>query len=176
MAEQTSLPPEAQPAYEGPAQDHERQQSRRAFLDLCAGTFAAVLCGFVSGCTIPPRSFVAPKGGPEGTIRIPLARFPELNEPSGVIRVETRGRGRPRAIYLRCVKTQEWRANSAVCTHQGCIVRPTSEGFRCPCHGSTYDVRGSNTGGPARRPLRAFAVRREGNDLVLDLRANPNGT
>lgn len=44
-------------------------------------------------------------------------------------------------------------AFSAVCTHQGCTVAADGAGLRCPCHGSTYDLTGANTAGPAPSPL-----------------------
>ena len=44
-------------------------------------------------------------------------------------------------------------AFSAICTHQGCTVKPEAAEIRCPCHGSTYDLAGENTGGPAPSPL-----------------------
>lgn len=45
------------------------------------------------------------------------------------------------------------RALSAACTHLGCTVDRADEGFRCPCHGSTFDAAGKNVSGPAPRPL-----------------------
>lgn len=42
---------------------------------------------------------------------------------------------------------------SARCTHLGCIVRRTSEGFICPCHGARYDAKGTVLHGPANRSL-----------------------
>lgn len=44
-------------------------------------------------------------------------------------------------------------AISAVCTHLGCIVATSREGFACPCHGSRYDPTGRVIGGPAPRSL-----------------------
>jgi cytochrome b6-f complex iron-sulfur subunit len=49
-------------------------------------------------------------------------------------------------------------AFSAVCTHQGCTVRPDGEGFGCPCHGSRFTLSGEVERGPADAPLRPFAV------------------
>lgn len=49
-------------------------------------------------------------------------------------------------------------ALTAICTHQGCDVSPSAGGFRCPCHGATYDLNGANTGGPAMRPLEHYAM------------------
>jgi nitrite reductase/ring-hydroxylating ferredoxin subunit len=49
-------------------------------------------------------------------------------------------------------------ALSSRCTHLGCIVRHTSEGFRCPCHGARFDHSGEVLSGPARRPLPWYRV------------------
>jgi Rieske Fe-S protein len=40
-------------------------------------------------------------------------------------------------------------AVSLVCTHLGCIVKPSATGFDCPCHGSRFAPDGSVTHGPA---------------------------
>ncbi|MGC8793080.1 MAG: ubiquinol-cytochrome c reductase iron-sulfur subunit, partial [Bryobacteraceae bacterium] len=40
-------------------------------------------------------------------------------------------------------------AISRVCTHLGCVVRASSHGFDCPCHGSRYAADGSVIKGPA---------------------------
>ena len=50
------------------------------------------------------------------------------------------------------------RVQTAVCTHLGCTVNMVETGYACPCHGSTYDINGRNTGGPAPLPLVHFAV------------------
>ncbi|WP_019808461.1 QcrA and Rieske domain-containing protein [Saccharomonospora halophila] len=51
-------------------------------------------------------------------------------------------------------------AFSAVCTHQGCTVRPDRAELRCPCHGSTFDAfTGAVNRGPADRPLPGIDVR-----------------
>lgn len=44
-------------------------------------------------------------------------------------------------------------AMSIVCTHLGCVVGRHEDGFKCPCHGSKYDLRGKVTQGPAPKPL-----------------------
>ncbi len=46
-----------------------------------------------------------------------------------------------------------FRALSALCPHLGCVVTTAGRGFRCPCHGSTFDARGTVLGGPAPGPL-----------------------
>jgi Rieske Fe-S protein len=47
---------------------------------------------------------------------------------------------------------------SAKCTHLGCTVQRTAEGFLCPCHGALYDALGQVVKGPARDPLPWFRV------------------
>jgi cytochrome b6-f complex iron-sulfur subunit len=47
-------------------------------------------------------------------------------------------------------RTREgFRALSALCPHLGCVITSTEGGFRCPCHGSTFDRHGTVQGGPA---------------------------
>jgi cytochrome b6-f complex iron-sulfur subunit len=53
---------------------------------------------------------------------------------------------------------QGFGAFSVRCTHLGCTVRRTPEGFACPCHGARFDERGRVVSGPARRPLPWFAL------------------
>lgn len=57
------------------------------------------------------------------------------------------------------------------CTHTGC---PLSNGeldgavLECPCHGSEFDVRtGAVVSPPANEPLARYAVRIEGNDILV---------
>lgn len=50
------------------------------------------------------------------------------------------------------------RVQTAVCTHLGCTVNMVDTGYACPCHGSTYDRHGLNTGGPAPLPLVYYHV------------------
>jgi cytochrome b6-f complex iron-sulfur subunit len=49
-------------------------------------------------------------------------------------------------------------AFSTRCTHLGCVVRRTADGFLCPCHGARYDSQGQVLTGPARRPLPWYHV------------------
>ena len=61
------------------------------------------------------------------------------------------------------------RVQTAVCTHLGCIVNIVETGYQCPCHGSTYDRHGLNTGGPAPKPLVYFLVfKGASGDLMVD--------
>lgn len=91
-----------------------------------------------------------------------LHAYPELEEVGGMIKIRHTRFGE---IFLRHTATGEFLALSAICTHQGCVIAPSRVGFLCPCHGSSYDAEGRNTGGPAPRPLPRFPTVRE-SDLV----------
>ena len=58
------------------------------------------------------------------------------------------------------------------CTHTGCsLARGTLAGttVTCGCHGSQFDVTsGAVVRGPARLPLRSWAVQVAGDDLLID--------
>lgn len=49
-------------------------------------------------------------------------------------------------------------ALSLVCTHLGCTVERSENGYQCPCHGSRFDASGAVQRGPARLPLRRLRV------------------
>ena len=59
-------------------------------------------------------------------------------------------------------------AISAVCTHLGCIVKPSPNGFACPCHGSEYAKDGAVTKGPAPKALPWLKVTKNGGGFVVD--------
>jgi len=50
------------------------------------------------------------------------------------------------------------RAVSLVCTHLGCIIGKSGEGFDCPCHGSRFSKDGKVLKGPAASPLKEYRV------------------
>jgi len=54
------------------------------------------------------------------------------------------------------------------CTHLGCQVSATEDGFACPCHGSTFDRHGRVLRGPAREPLRALPWARQDGIIRLE--------
>jgi cytochrome b6-f complex iron-sulfur subunit len=68
-------------------------------------------------------------------------------------------------------------AISIVCTHLGCIIKPTATGFECPCHGSGFARDGTVVRGPAPQPLSWVKVTANGDTLVVDEGASvPSGT
>lgn len=67
------------------------------------------------------------------------------------------------------------RALSAVCTHLGCIVVKSGDGFLCPCHGSCYNGKGEVVSGAASRDLPWYAMYREPDGQLVVDQARPAG-
>jgi menaquinol-cytochrome c reductase iron-sulfur subunit len=134
--------------------------TRRSLLAAMTGGTAAVgalvTTGAWAACLVPRMRYEASSvrrlGAP--------ARFPE-----GIT-----FRRDEQVFVLR--DDDRFRAVSAVCTHLGCTVDKTAEGFRCPCHGSAFSAEGTVLGGPAPRPLpwRPLSLAADGT-LVVDLSA-----
>ncbi len=59
-------------------------------------------------------------------------------------------------------------AISTVCTHLGCIVKASPNGFDCPCHGSGFTKDGTVRKGPAPTPLPWLKVSMSGGTLTVD--------
>jgi Rieske Fe-S protein len=55
----------------------------------------------------------------------------------------------------------------AICTHQGCVVKPGKGEFDCPCHGSRYNsTTGEVLAGPAPLPLEKVPVKLSGESVL----------
>jgi Rieske Fe-S protein len=62
-----------------------------------------------------------------------------------------------------------FKAFTAVCTHQGCVVNKVAGGLiKCPCHGSEFSIKdGSVKGGPAPAPLAEKTVAVKNGNIVV---------
>ena len=58
---------------------------------------------------------------------------------------------------------------SPICPHLGCGFRWDGPDrlFKCPCHGSIYDLNGEVKGGPAPRPLDPLPTKVENGELLV---------
>ena len=70
-------------------------------------------------------------------------------------------------IVITQPESGSFRAFSAICTHEGCIVSSVSNGtINCPCHGSKFSIKdGSVVHGPAPSPLASIAIKVEGTSI-----------
>jgi len=64
------------------------------------------------------------------------------------------------------------RVFSSRCTHLGCKINESRENqILCPCHGSTYNIQGIPTKGPAIKPLeeKDFVIDKEKNIITISI-------
>jgi Rieske Fe-S protein len=128
-----------------------------------AGTVVLAACG--SG-TSSSRTGSAPSTGPGGStpasagtpvaalsdVTVGQAKSVTVNGQDAVV-------ARPTENTAACF--------SAICTHQGCTVKPAGAQLECPCHGSVFNaLTGAVERGPANQPLPSIPVTVNGNTIV----------
>jgi len=135
--------------------------SRRSFLSLASlGSFFAALGVAAAGVLRLPNPTVLP--GPVRRYKIghpeeyPVGSERRLEAESVFIFRDTAG------LY----------AVSAVCTHLGCTVARSAEGFDCPCHGSRFNPSGKVVAGPAPRSLPWLEISRAADGQLVVLADN----
>ncbi len=153
-----------------PLPDGQTALDRRGFLTTAGG--AAISAVLLAACssgdsapTAPGGTTPAPGSPPPATIpagvervgssyRIDLARVPALRETNGFLIIGTI----PAAIVVN-LGSNNFRAFTAVCTHDNCLVSSFGNNrITCNCHGSQFDTTGRVITGPATQPLRSFTV------------------
>ncbi|WP_200261327.1 Rieske (2Fe-2S) protein [Streptomyces sp. HSG2] len=92
----------------------------------------------------------------------PLARTEDIPVGGGVVFPDDR-------VVVTQPEEGDFRAFSALCTHQNCLVTDVSGGtINCACHDSRFRVDdGSVERGPATRPLPSAPVTVEGDSVHL---------
>ncbi|MFE4594516.1 Rieske (2Fe-2S) protein [Streptomyces laurentii] len=143
---QTSPTPSEAPAHPGAS---PRCPSRRTALAAAGALGAAAL---VAGCS---------GGGSDDESGARLARVSDIPVGGGKVLKDHK-------VVVTQPVAGEFKAFSAVCTHQGCTVTRVANGMiECPCHGSRFRITdGVMTSGPAPRPLPAEEIKVTGDTIV----------
>jgi Rieske Fe-S protein len=146
-----------------PSQSRQLLTSRRALLAGAGVTCAAMLAGCTThdasnGGSAPATSGTATTAG--GSAAGALAATSQVPDGGGKIIDGVN-------IVITQPLSGSFRAFTAICTHQGCIVNNVSNGtINCPCHGSKFSIKdGSVVHGPAPSPLAAIAIKVEGTSI-----------
>lgn len=141
-------------------EDNDPLMSRRSFLALL-GT-GVCLIGLGSMVNASVLGFLYPNA-----MKIPPSIF-SLGRPEEVLARDGKVFNSKQKVFIE-TESGKVRVQTAVCTHLGCTVNAVETGYACPCHGSTYDRHGLNTGGPAPKPLVYFYVfKGASGDIMVD--------
>lgn len=134
--------------------------SRRSFLALMGA--GVCLIGLGSMVNASALGFLYPNA-----MKVPPSIF-SIGRPEEVLARDGKVYNGKYKIFIETLSGKV-RVQTAVCTHLGCIVNAVETGYKCPCHGSTYDRHGLNTGGPAPKPLVYFQVYKGASgDIMVD--------
>jgi Rieske Fe-S protein len=137
--------------------------NRRGFLEHSLGALGGLpAAALLASCASLVTRTVTPVNG---TLRLPLAHYPELGEPAGSLRVVPEGAAEP--VYVLRLADGQFAALSPICTHLGCTVEIADARLVCPCHGSTYARDGRVVQGPAERPLARYRTELESDDVLV---------
>ena len=108
----------------------------------------------------------------------PRKKDPRLGDFGSVISVGTVDGFKPNTVtafprgqfYLACLEDGGFLAVSRRCTHLGCTLPWDDEKkrFDCPCHSSSFDIRGNVIRAPAPRALDTFPIHIENNRVKVN--------
>ncbi|MFI8293855.1 Rieske (2Fe-2S) protein [Streptomyces sp. NPDC085614] len=155
--------------------------TRRTVLTAGAGAAAALTTGCGSdggsdaGATTAPATS-APVSPAPATTTAPTSGAPASSAPAGEALAKTTdipvGGGtvfKDAKVVVTQPAAGDFKAFSAICTHQGCLVNKVADGtIDCPCHGSKFRIAdGSVAAGPAPRPLPAEQITVSGDTITL---------
>lgn len=138
--------------------DNDPMVSRRSFLAMMGVGACLVGAGTLVGASM--LGFLYPNA-----MKIPPSVF-SIGRPEEVLSREGKVFYPKQKVFIEALAGKV-RVQTAVCTHLGCTVNMVDTGYACPCHGSTYDRHGRNTGGPAPLPLVYYHVFKGASGEIL---------
>jgi Rieske Fe-S protein len=143
------------------------QIERRKFLEsackACLFAGAGFLISDLTACSPSVKVIRLPVT--QETVRLSLTAF--ATEPMQIVRPE----GWFYNIAIRKSSTDQYEALLMECTHQQNQLLANSNGFKCPLHGSQFNINGQVTKGPAERPLKKYSTGLEQGELVIQLKS-----
>lgn len=118
-----------------------------------------VACG---GDSDSGTSGAGDSGGEQPAVGSELASTSDVPSGGGVVLAEQK-------VVVTQPADGDFKAFTAVCTHQGCIVADVSDGtINCNCHGSKYNIQdGSVENGPATKGLAEVPISVDGESITL---------
>jgi Rieske Fe-S protein len=139
---------------------------------LAAGAVGVGAAGLLAACggddepaassPEPTSPGAAPSASTSGEAAPPLASTSDIPVGGGKVFPD-------RQVVVTQPAAGDFKAFSAQCTHQGCLVSQVQGNeIMCTCHGSAFSATdGSVLGGPAPSPLPAQPITVDGTSLVL---------
>jgi len=124
----------------------------------------AITFGFIGAMCLATMRFFFPR-----TLFEPKTRFSIGNPGDYAIGVDTKWQASERIWVVR--DAAGIYVIFAKCTHLGCTPdwKETDAKFKCPCHGSGFDIEGVNFEGPAPRPLDRCLVELDATgEIIVD--------
>ncbi|MBD2091193.1 Rieske (2Fe-2S) protein [Microcoleus sp. FACHB-1515] len=140
---------------------------RRAFLQWVGiGGLASFLPVAIAACDSNSSSPTAEAESPASNREFEAVGTTEQLQQSGKIDVSV---GNEKAIVLRDPDSNNLVAVNLTCTHRGCEVawQANQSEFVCPCHQAKFKANGEVVEGPAEQPLTTYAVKTEGNSILI---------
>jgi cytochrome b6-f complex iron-sulfur subunit len=133
---------------------------RRSFLKLLTSILGLTALG---AFTYPLFRFLLPV---ESAVKAKSIILPKSDLPVDATKDMMIG---PTPVIIINTKDKGLIAFSKVCTHLGCLVKYDRQRqlFICPCHAGIFDLEGKVISGPPPKPLQKFAVRVEGDNIVI---------
>src|SRR5512142_1094577 len=134
----------------GKAAEPEQVSRRDFFNEVAAGALGVA----VTGATIVTIKYLSPN-----VLFEPPTRF-RVGAPDD-FPIDSVTYFQDQKVFIVRTKDGGFFAETAVCTHLGCITQwnPEVGQVQCPCHGSKFNRDGSVEHGPAPKPLPHFALR-----------------
>jgi nitrite reductase/ring-hydroxylating ferredoxin subunit len=130
------------------------------------GSWAA---GVVGAVIYPIARFIVPPDIPESpTLSVSAGPASAMPPNSGRLIPF----GQQPALLIR-LPNGELRAFNAECTHLSCTVeyREDAQDIFCACHNGRYDLNGRNVAGPPPRPLQAYEVSVQDDEITVTRRS-----